>query len=99
MIRILATCSLARSRFRPELDFVARRLGGLGVGALERLATALWVSRELPDSDRAERAKRIHELKPHVTIEAATDALLQVENMEREAAELPDARARRSAVT
>lgn len=97
--QLIARWPKTLSRYEPELDFVARRLGGLGVGALERLATALWVSRELPDGDRAERAKRIHELKAHVSIEAATEALFQVESMEREVAELPDARARRPAVT
>src|SRR4051812_7802769 len=31
------------ARHRQRIDFVARELGGLGVGSLERLATALWV--------------------------------------------------------
>lgn len=79
------------SRFGPQLDFVARQLGGLDVGSLERLATALWVWRELPEADDAERAARIHELKPHVSIEAATGALRRVAGMERAAAALTTA--------
>lgn len=76
------------ARYEPHLDFVAQRLGGLGVGSLERLATALWVVRELPEADDAERAARINEVKPHVSIEAATEALHRVADMEHEAREL-----------
>jgi hypothetical protein len=71
-----------------ELDFVAKKLGRMGVGALERMATALWVSRELGSADETARAERINELKPHVSVEQAREALRHVASMEREAVSL-----------
>jgi hypothetical protein len=71
--------------YSKEIDFVAERFGGLGVGSLERLATALWVWRETPNADEATLAAHIHEVKPHVSIDSATDAVRQVKEMEQEA--------------
>lgn len=75
-------------RYAEDIEFVAERLGGLGVGSLERLATALWVWRETPGADDAALAARINELKPHVSIDAAKDAVRRVKEMEKEAEEL-----------
>ena len=72
-------------RYADDIAFVAEKLGGLGVGALERLATALWVWRENENADDTRLAERIHELKPHVSVELAREALLQVKGMRREA--------------
>lgn len=75
-------------RYDANLNFVADKLGGHGVGMLERLATALWVSREMPRANETARAKRINELKPHVSIEDARAAVQSVQGIEREAEEL-----------
>lgn len=75
-------------RYAPALNFAARQLGHLGVADLERLATALWVRQELPDADRDEQAARLNEIKPHLSLTDAADALKQVENMEAQAAAL-----------
>lgn len=75
-------------RYDAHLDFVAAQLGGLGVGELERLATALWVRVEEPlDSDDAQ-AVRINEIKPHVSIDSARAAIRRIQEMETEAAQL-----------
>jgi hypothetical protein len=73
------------SRYRGAVDFVADELAPLGVADLERLAAALWVRRRHPDSSDADRAARIHELKPHVSVESAQQALSEVAKMEQEA--------------
>jgi hypothetical protein len=73
------------TRYDDRMEFVAKKLGGLGVGTLERLATALWVMREMPTSSPADWAKRINEVKPHVSIEDATNAIERVRAIEREA--------------
>jgi len=75
-------------RYQRELDFVAKHLGGLGVGELEKLATALWVRTNEPDVPLEEHAEDINNLKPHVSKAQALDALRQVEKMEHEASEL-----------
>lgn len=74
--------------YGPAINFVAERLGGLGVGELERLATALWVIRDMPEADDPDRARRVNELKSHVSEESALDALRRVHDMERDAAGL-----------
>ncbi len=75
-------------RYADGIEFVAEKLGGLGVGSLERLATALWMWREAPVADDTTLAERIHELKPHVSVEQGREAVLQVQQMEREAEKL-----------
>jgi hypothetical protein len=75
-------------RYDPALDFVAKTLGGLGVGELERLATALWVREEDPEAQPVEQAERIHELKPHVSSASALKAVQKVAKMTVDAADL-----------
>ena len=64
-------------RFQKQLDFVANEFGPLGVGELERLGTALYFIREVSESDD-ERAKKIHEIKPHISISSAKAALKEM---------------------
>ena len=68
-------------RFRAQLDFVAREVGPLGVGELERRATALLVSDELVGMDVETRARRLNEYKPHVSIEEAREAIEAVDEL------------------
>lgn len=86
--QLIARWPKTLQRYDDHLEYVSEQLGGLGVGGLERLATALWVSRELPNSGEKARAERIHHLKPHVSTEEARQALKRVEEMELEVAEL-----------
>lgn len=72
--------------YEQAIDFVASRLGGLGVGELERLATALWVRQEQPEAAIDEQAERLNSIKPHVSLTEAASALGKVREMEREAA-------------
>jgi hypothetical protein len=74
------------AKYGEAIEFVARKTGGKNVGELERLATALWVTRrEKQFGTDEERAERIHQLKPHVSVEAALGALMQLHEIEREA--------------
>jgi len=68
-----------------QLEYIATRLGGLGVGALERLATALLVTDEAPDATVEERAEQLNAYKPHVSLDAAGRAVEQVDEMLEEA--------------
>jgi len=71
---------------RRELDFTADKLADKGVAELERLATALFVTREMPDGDAEARARRINQLKPHVSLDEARAAVAAVDRISREAA-------------
>lgn len=67
--------------YKNEVEFVAEKLGDKGVVDLERLATALYVTLEQPDKDSIERARRIHELKPHVSVAEGESAIKDLETI------------------
>jgi hypothetical protein len=70
------------TRYGASLDWVAERLGDRGVVELERLATALWVTRELGESAGVDaRAARLHQVKPHVGLVAAADAVREIDEI------------------
>jgi hypothetical protein len=75
-----------RVQFREQAEFVASRFGAKGITDLERLATALFVTkRELPKGTAEERAARINQLKPHVPLDVAHDAVLAIDKLIAEA--------------
>lgn len=58
---------------------VAALLGGAGVAELERLATALYFTRQEPVEDHRDRVQRIRSVKPHILEPDALEAVEQVE--------------------
>lgn len=66
-------------RLEPHFQWVGRELVPLGVKDLEPLATALFLRRENTTSSIDELAGRLHEIKPHVTVDAARAAIGKVE--------------------
>ena len=59
-----------------KLDFIAGKLQGKGVVDLEKLATAIYVTKHHDSCrTREERANKLHELKPHVSLTDAQSAL------------------------
>lgn len=71
-------------KYEPQITYVAERLGDQGVTSLEKLATALWVTKEEGGSVTA-RAKTLNALKPHISITAAERAVEQIDLMVNEA--------------
>jgi uncharacterized protein YwgA len=73
-------------KYARAIEFVAAAFGEKGVAQLERLSTALYVSHELRMTAAAEdRARRLNELKPHVTLEQAREAVKEVDRLAQEA--------------
>ena len=70
---------LVGERHSREIDFVADKLRDKGVRELEKLATALFVAREVDDASK--RAARIVELKPHISLTEALDAVQTVSDL------------------
>jgi hypothetical protein len=69
-------------RFGDRLDWIAGRLGNRGVVELERLATALWVTREMDgEASIQDRAEALNELKPHVSVSAAGEAVREIDEL------------------
>ena len=77
------------NRFQNKVDFVASKLGTKGIGELERLATALYVSLERKTRPGIKaRASKITTLKPHISLQAAEEAVREVDSMFGEVKEL-----------
>jgi hypothetical protein len=71
-------------QYRSQIDFIARRLGTKNVAELERIATALYVTREEGIAGET-RAQRIKELKPHIDPIHIQSALQELDAMIQEA--------------
>lgn len=75
-------------QFTRQVDFVGGRLGDKGASELERLATALYVTREHPDHSPRQRSKRLQQLKPKVSDYQAETAVAFVDGLLSEAKQL-----------
>jgi uncharacterized protein YwgA len=64
--------------YRRQIQMVAGLLRDRGVMELERLGTALYVNLD-GTTGRLDRAQRIVELKPHIALEEAENALHEVD--------------------
>lgn len=64
--------------YEGEIDFIARKFKSKGVKDLEKLSTALFMSTSCGGLSTEERAKQMHELKPHITIEQAIESIHEV---------------------
>lgn len=85
-------CKLYRgtlSGLESAIQFVAAHFGERNVAELERLGTALYVLRKLGDDrDPGELARHIVELKPHVELSQAREAVETVLEWQAEAERL-----------
>ena len=84
------------AKYREPISFCAHRLGSLGVAELEKLATALYVTKEQGrDLKAKQRAKRLNELKPHISSKDAIEAINEIDQLlaQVEVEEKPVARA------
>ena len=77
------------ARFGPAVDWVADQVADRDVMELERLATALWVTREHGEERPVEsRAAALREVKPHVPHAAAVSAVQRIDVMLADSASL-----------
>ena len=72
-------------KYSHHTTLVAEKLGGKKVNELEKLATALYVTfKNESGGDLRSRAQRIHDLKPHVSIEEALEATKTVDQFTKD---------------
>jgi uncharacterized protein YwgA len=72
------------SEYEDELQFAAEVVDGRTVADLERLATALYVTKRRESEHNKsvqERAQCLNRLKPHVSLEAATKAVEEIDRL------------------
>jgi uncharacterized protein YwgA len=68
-------------RYGESLDWIADKLGGRGVMELEKLATAMWMTRRNPGDSRAARAEALHNVKPHISTNEAERAVAEIDQL------------------
>lgn len=71
-------------RYEDAIQSVAAAIGSQTIGELERLATALFVTRRLVGEHSGSvksRAACLNKLKPRVSLEAATEALEKIDGL------------------
>jgi uncharacterized protein YwgA len=71
-------------RYGESLDWIAETLGSRGVMDLERLATALWMTREDQTSSVQGRAEALCDVKPHISLDAAVESVEEIDKLLRE---------------
>lgn len=69
------------ARHRRSLDSIAETLGSRGVMDLERLATAMWVTRKNPSATVRRRAEALVGVKPHIDIDDATESVEEIDRL------------------
>jgi hypothetical protein len=74
------------AKYNDHIAFVADKLGDKGVVDLERLATALYVTkRACAGCSAEERAEEFRRLKPHISLQSARSAIAEVDKLVEEA--------------
>jgi hypothetical protein len=79
--RFLERFPKTASRCLEQVQFVADELGDKGVVELEKLATAFFITNRKPSMDLEDRAQRLVELKPHISLPDALRATEQVDRL------------------
>ena len=72
------------SKYGDAIQGVAEAIGEQTVGELERLATGIYVTKRQTEQHNGSvksRARRLNMLKPHVSVEAATEAVEEIDAM------------------
>jgi len=85
--RFEAACAGLLRRYGPQLESVAGTVGARTVGELERLATALYVTRQRTgehDGSVEARAHCIHRLKPHSSVPLALEGVNEIDLLARQ---------------
>ena len=67
-------------RYGASLDWVTETLGGRGVMDLERLATAMWMTRKEPGTTRL-RAEALVRVKPHISLDDAISSVEEIDHL------------------
>jgi uncharacterized protein YwgA len=80
-----AYCSGAEEDYRDRIEFVTKALGNKKIVALEALSTALLVTLEKNTDDHNVRLRRLMELKPHLKVDLAEQALHDIDELRTQA--------------
>ncbi len=66
-------------RYEDALEWITDILGGRRVAELERLATAMWMTRQNPQGPVSARAQGVVDVKRHISLDDATAAVEEID--------------------
>lgn len=67
-------------KFEPVVKFISENFASYRVPILEKISTALYVTRkEDTDGSVEDRSRTVHKLEPHVTVEEACEAIKNID--------------------
>jgi hypothetical protein len=69
------------NRYNDDLDWIASTLNRRGVVELERLATAMWMTRHKQDASADQRASAVTGIKPHISHDEALGAVEEIDRL------------------
>ena len=72
-------------KYERQMEFIAAELSDKNVRQLERLGTALFITSKESEASVEERARLVKDLKPHVPINAAREAVEKVDELKAKA--------------
>jgi hypothetical protein len=72
-------------RYAGQVNFIAERLGARGVVDLERMSTALYVTKQARQASPMDRAVSVTRLKPHIQLDRAIESVNEVDGLLSEA--------------
>jgi uncharacterized protein YwgA len=73
--------SKTMERYSTSLDWITQALGRRGVVELERLATAMWMTRQHPGQSVKQRAEALVAAKPHISLDEAIQAVEEIDDL------------------
>jgi uncharacterized protein YwgA len=79
--RLRQQYSKTLQKYERQLNFVSDQLGSQNVSELEKLATALYIRIETSPKSETQRAKYLHSLKPHVSLDDSLEAVKTVDGI------------------
>jgi uncharacterized protein YwgA len=72
-------------RYQKQLNFVSGHLGKQNVFELEKLATALYIWMESSTKSENQRARSLHGLKPHISLDDSLEAVRKLDGLVKRA--------------
>jgi hypothetical protein len=85
-VRLEQRLRTAAQRYGEALDWITDILAGRGVADLERLATAMWMTRQDPDGSVQSRAQGVVDVKRHISLDDAVGSVEEIDRLLDESA-------------
>ena len=62
-------------KYNKAIDYISTKFGNSDVKYLEKITTAIFITKDSPNETEASRAKKMNELKPHIPLKECEGAM------------------------